>query len=86
MMVGLASFSWPKALKGDDEKAEPASPAAAPKAEVKPKAAAPAVQAKPSPARQPAAPPAPLDNDPEIPQGTEMVTMTVREAPPAGRG
>jgi pyruvate dehydrogenase E1 component beta subunit len=48
---------------------------AAPKAEAKP---------EPTPAASPAAPPAvvsaPAAADPEIPEGTEMVTMTVREA------
>ena len=52
-----------------------ADAAPAPKAEAKPEA---------TPAASPAAPPvvvsAPAAADPEIPEGTEMVTMTVREA------
>ncbi len=67
-------------LVGDGENAAPVA-AAAPK----PEAAAPAKDAKPQakPAA-PAATPAPhfdaIPNDPEIPDGTEMVTITVREA------
>ncbi|MBB3318579.1 pyruvate dehydrogenase E1 component beta subunit [Rhizobium sp. BK181] len=50
--------------------AQPAPAAAAPQAEEKPAAAAPV----------PAEPKAAVPNDPEIPAGTEMVSMTVREA------
>ena len=64
-------------LLGGDEKAAPAAalPPAAP--------AKPVAQQAPTPARAlgPAlVEPAVLNNDPEIPEGTEMVTMTVREA------
>ena len=64
-------------LLGGDEKAAPAE-AIPPAASAKPVA-----QQAPTPARAlgPApVEPAVLNNDPEIPEGTEMVTMTVREA------
>jgi pyruvate dehydrogenase E1 component beta subunit len=64
-------------LLGDNEKAGPAA-AASPTASAKP-----ATQPAPAPAKAPvAAPiePAALNSVPEIPEGTEMVTMTVREA------
>jgi len=64
-------------LLGGDEKAAPAA-AIPPAASAKPVA-----QQAPTPARAlgPApVEPAVLNNDPEIPEGTEMVTMTVREA------
>ncbi len=51
--------------------AQPAPAAAAPQAEEKPAAAAAPVPAEPKAA---------VPNDPEIPAGTEMVSMTVREA------
>src|ERR1700729_167859 len=50
------------------------------KAPAKPEKAA-AAEAKPSPQTKPAVPPkAAAELDPEIPEGTEMVTMTIREA------
>ena len=64
-------------LLGDNEKAGPAA-AASPAASAKP-----ATQPARAPAKAPvAAPiePAALNSVPEIPEGTEMVTMTVREA------
>ncbi|WP_208248002.1 pyruvate dehydrogenase complex E1 component subunit beta [Rhizobium sp. T1470] len=55
-----------------DISAAPAAPA--------PAAAAPQVEEKPAAAPVPAEPKATVQNDPEIPAGTEMVSMTVREA------
>jgi pyruvate dehydrogenase E1 component beta subunit len=79
--------------EGEDAAAlkDGARPAAAPKAaesaapaEAAPPAPAPAARdapAAPQPAPQPAAqPPAELAAEPDVPEGTEMVTMTVREA------
>ncbi|HEX6959471.1 MAG TPA: pyruvate dehydrogenase complex E1 component subunit beta [Ferrovibrio sp.] len=77
-------------LRGEDEKpgAAPAKPAAQPAPAPAPASAAPASDNKPAEATKPgesavtAAPtPAPqLAADPEIPAGTQFVTMTVREA------
>ncbi len=68
-------------LTGDSEataaKGQP-GPAAAPALPEKP--AAPAPVAAAAPAMAPAAPKPQLAADPDIPAGTEMVTMTVREA------
>ena len=66
-------------LVGEGEQAAPAP--SAPKPMAKAEATAP-VQAKPSaPARAPIPTVSlPLNDNPEIPDGTEMVTMTVREA------
>jgi pyruvate dehydrogenase E1 component beta subunit len=59
-----------------EKAAEPAAPAAA-KQEVKSEAPAPGgAEDK----KAPAAPKATAEPDPEIPEGTEMVTMTIREA------
>ncbi|WP_108882846.1 pyruvate dehydrogenase complex E1 component subunit beta [Anderseniella sp. Alg231-50] len=67
------------AADGEDASAVSAAPAAAPAAD-----AAPAAQAAAAPAPAPVAAPAALSAvsvpDPEIPEGTEMVQMTVREA------
>ncbi|WP_028748138.1 pyruvate dehydrogenase complex E1 component subunit beta [Rhizobium mesoamericanum] len=52
---------------------------AAPAAQAAP-AAAPQAEEKPAAAPVPAEPKAAVPNDPEIPAGTEMVSMTVREA------
>jgi pyruvate dehydrogenase E1 component beta subunit len=57
-------------------KQEKAAEAAAPAAEAK---SAPA-EAKSTPETKPAAPKAAVEPDPEVPEGTEMVTMTIREA------
>ncbi|MEK1896943.1 MAG: pyruvate dehydrogenase complex E1 component subunit beta [Rhizobium sp.] len=53
---------------------------AAPAAQPSAAAAAPQVEEKPAAAPVPAEPKAAVPNDPEIPAGTEMVSMTVREA------
>jgi pyruvate dehydrogenase E1 component beta subunit len=76
---GVAVNTPIAALRGDGEAAAPARKADAPKAEA-PKAEAPkpaaAAEAKPA-----AAPAAPKDlADPDIPAGTQFVSMTVREA------
>jgi pyruvate dehydrogenase E1 component beta subunit len=60
-------------------KPEKAAEPAAPPADAKAKPA----EAKPTPQTKPAAPAAPkaaAEPDPEVPEGTEMVTMTIREA------
>jgi pyruvate dehydrogenase E1 component beta subunit len=64
-------------LLGGDENAAPAAalPPAAPAKPVAQQAPTPARALGPAPVE-----PAVLNNDPEIPEGTEMVTMTVREA------
>jgi len=64
-------------LLGGDEKAAPAAalPPAAPAKPVAQQAPTPARALGPAPVE-----PAVLNKDPEIPEGTEMVTMTVREA------
>jgi pyruvate dehydrogenase E1 component beta subunit len=64
-------------LKGDGEAAAPA-PAAAPAAEAEPAPTPAPVEAKAAPAS--AAPSAKPQNDPEIPAGTSMVRLTVRDA------
>lgn len=56
--------------------AAPPKPAEAPAAEAK---SAPA-EAKPAPEAKPSAPKAVAEPDPEVPAGTEMVTMTIRDA------
>ncbi|SEH92566.1 pyruvate dehydrogenase E1 component beta subunit [Rhizobium tibeticum] len=53
---------------------------AAPAAQPAPATTAPQVEEKPAAAPVPAGPKAAVPNDPEIPAGTEMVSMTVREA------
>jgi pyruvate dehydrogenase E1 component beta subunit len=57
-------------------KPEKAAEAAPPAAEAK---SAPA-EAKPAPEAKPVAPKAAAEPDPEVPEGTEMVTMTIRDA------
>src|SRR5215467_10853514 len=52
----------------------------APPAEAKPKAEPQTARAPAAPAPPPAAPATPQAAEPDIPEGTEMVTMTVREA------
>ncbi len=66
-------------LLGGDEKAAQAPAATVAKLQLEPK------PTPPSPRLKSAEPPAPIElpsivSDPEIPEGTEMVTMTVREA------
>ena len=66
---------------GESADAISAAPAAAQPAPAPAAAAAPVAQeAKPASAPVPAEPKAFVPNDPEIPAGTEMVSMTVREA------
>ncbi|QCI68216.1 pyruvate dehydrogenase complex E1 component subunit beta [Phreatobacter stygius] len=70
-------------LLADGEDAAAASAPAAAKPAAAPPAGAPAPVAAPAVVTSPAAPPAPVAAAPvsdEIPAGTEMVTMTVREA------
>jgi pyruvate dehydrogenase E1 component beta subunit len=68
-------------ILADGESASDAGKAAtAPAKTEKPATAPPAVEAKPAPAAPPAAPKAAAEPDPEVPEGTEMVTMTIREA------
>jgi pyruvate dehydrogenase E1 component beta subunit len=64
------------AVDGEDASAVSAAPAAAPAAE----AAAAEPAAQPAPMVAPAVSNAVTASDPEIPEGTEMVQMTVREA------
>jgi pyruvate dehydrogenase E1 component beta subunit len=66
----LGKAAPPKAEKAPEKVAE------APAAEAK---SAPA-EAKPAPEAKPAAPKAAAEPDPEVPAGTEMVTMTIRDA------
>lgn len=66
-------------LEGDDQRTPAAAPSPAPKPVATAKATEPTVQEKPRPVQAPIAP-AQLNSDPEVPEGTEMVTMTVREA------
>ena len=63
------------------------APAAPPKAEKPAEAPTPAAEAKsapaeakPAPEAKPSAPKAAAEPDPEVPEGTEMVTMTIRDA------
>ena len=67
-------------LVGEGEKVQPSSSTPAPPAKSEP----PPPAAKPRPVPPPRtltpAPAPPLNTNPEIPEGTEMVTMTVREA------
>ncbi|WP_441241666.1 pyruvate dehydrogenase complex E1 component subunit beta [Tardiphaga sp. 768_D3_N2_1] len=69
---------------GEDASAAASAPAPA-KQEKAAESAPPAAEAKSAPAPKeeataPAAPTAAIQPDPEIPEGTEMVTMTIREA------
>ncbi|MEO9874868.1 MAG: pyruvate dehydrogenase complex E1 component subunit beta [Anderseniella sp.] len=66
------------AADGEDASSISAAPAAAPAAEAAPAAGAPV--ATPAQAAAPASLSAVTTPDPEIPEGTEMVQMTVREA------
>jgi pyruvate dehydrogenase E1 component beta subunit len=72
-------------ILSDGEKAsdlgKAAAPAPPPKAE-EPAPPAPAITSAPAPKEgaAPAAPKAAAEPDPEVPEGTEMVTMTIREA------
>ena len=75
------------AAEGEDDVGEPATPAPAAKAEAAPAGnGAPAsatkqIEERPAePAKAAAAPRQPELADPDVPAGTEMVTMTVREA------
>ena len=75
------------AAEGEDDVGEPATPAPAAKVEAAPAGAdAPAsatkqIEERPAePAKAAAAPRQPELADPDVPAGTEMVTMTVREA------
>jgi pyruvate dehydrogenase E1 component beta subunit len=70
--LGKAAAAPPKAEKGPEKAAEAAPPAAEAKS-------APA-EAKPAPEVKPSAPKAAAEPDPEVPEGTEMVTMTIRDA------
>jgi pyruvate dehydrogenase E1 component beta subunit len=75
-------------ILGDGESASDLGKEAAPaKQEKAPEAAVPAAEAKSAPAEaksapeaKPAAPMAVAEPDPEVPAGTEMVTMTIRDA------
>jgi len=70
--LGKAASAPPKAEKKSEKAAEAAPPAAEAKS-------APA-EAKPAPEAKPSAPKAVAEPDPEVPEGTEMVTMTIRDA------
>jgi pyruvate dehydrogenase E1 component beta subunit len=70
--LGKAAASPPKAQKESEKAAE----VPAPPAEAK---SAPA-EAKHAPETKPSAPKVVAEPDPEVPEGTEMVTMTIREA------
>src|SRR5690349_5087550 len=68
---------------GEDASAVPASPPPKAQAEAKEQPAPPpAVETKPKPAAPAVAhgAPAEIAEDPDVPEGTEMATMTVREA------
>jgi pyruvate dehydrogenase E1 component beta subunit len=67
-------------LLGGDEKAPATAPTPAAKPQAKLEAITPAAPAEPRAPIPAPSEPAPLNDDPEIPEGTEMVTMTVREA------
>src|SRR4051812_16943916 len=72
-------------ILADGESASDLGKASAPARQEKAaESAPPAAAAKPSPAPKPeaapAAPKAVAEPDPEVPEGTEMVTMTIREA------
>jgi pyruvate dehydrogenase E1 component beta subunit len=73
---GESAADLGKAAAAPPPKAEKPAEAAAPAAEAK---SAPA-EAKPAPEAKPAAPKAAAEPDPEVPAGTEMVTMTIRDA------
>lgn len=73
-------------ILGDGESAADLGKAAPPAKQEKAPEAAPAAEAKssapekPAPEAKPAAPAAVAEPDPEVPAGTEMVTMTIRDA------
>ena len=67
-------------LLGGDEKAPATGPTPAEKPQPGPQSITPAARAEPHAPMAAPSEPAPLNDDPEIPEGTEMVTMTVREA------
>jgi pyruvate dehydrogenase E1 component beta subunit len=74
-------------ILADGESSSDAGKAAAPAKQEKAAAAPPAAEMKSAPAPKdeparaaPAGPKAAVEPDPEVPQGTEMVTMTIREA------
>jgi pyruvate dehydrogenase E1 component beta subunit len=68
-------------LLGDGESNAASAPPAGPKPQAKPQIAAQTARATPSPPRpSPAREPAPLNRESQVPEGTEMVTQTVREA------
>jgi pyruvate dehydrogenase E1 component beta subunit len=71
----LGKAAPPKAEKAPEKVAEaPAAEAKSAPAEAK------SAEAKPAPEAKPAAPKAAAEPDPEVPAGTEMVTMTIRDA------
>jgi pyruvate dehydrogenase E1 component beta subunit len=78
----LAEGEDAAALKDGGGAPAPAQKAAesAPPAEAQPKPAPQTARAPAPPAAAPAAPATPQAAEPDIPEGTEMVTMTVREA------
>ena len=67
-------------LLGGDEKAPATAPTPAAKPQEKPQAVTPAAPARPRASMSAPVEPVLLSDDREIPEGTEMVTMTVREA------
>ncbi|HEY0909548.1 MAG TPA: pyruvate dehydrogenase complex E1 component subunit beta [Bradyrhizobium sp.] len=71
--LGKAAAAPPKAEK-PAEAAAPAAEAKSAPAEAK------SAETKPAPEAKPAAPKAVAEPDPEVPEGTEMVTMTIRDA------
>jgi pyruvate dehydrogenase E1 component beta subunit len=66
-------------IEGEDDVGEAAPSAGAAPEEAQPEAA-PKSEARAEPSSVPAAPKASIEADPSIPEGTEMVMMTVREA------
>jgi pyruvate dehydrogenase E1 component beta subunit len=67
-------------LLGGDERAPATAPTPAAKSQAKPQAITTAARAEPRAPMPAPSEPVELNDDPEIPDGTEMVTMTVREA------
>jgi pyruvate dehydrogenase E1 component beta subunit len=66
--LGKAAAAPPRAEKGAEKAAEAVEAKSAP------------AEAKPAPETKPPAPKAVAEPDPEVPEGTEMVTMTIRDA------
>src|SRR5438132_3758421 len=64
-------------ILADGESASDVGKAAAPAQAEKPADAAPAAEARPAPQAAPSAPQAAAESDPELPEGTETVTMTI---------